>query len=167
MAVTEIFRKAVEDKDVISVRIMMKDSLLQDPSFSKFREMEMQAKSIPDLYAIHDGTMFNTDKSAWNDDYMNDIKVDLIDNFSHERIAHLKEVIQYLHPYTQEEIKNLSGNNFNINKPTAVGGMAGAGIGGVIATAISTSAGATVACIIGGGVAGAAIGHAVGKQTKK
>lgn len=167
MAITQAFQQAVQNGDVLSVRIMMKDSLLRDPSFAEFREMESKAQNMSGLYDSHDGTAFRMDKSAWNDDYMCEVRVDLIDNFSHERIAHLKEVIQYLHPYTQEEIKNLSGNNFNINKPTAVGGMAGAGIGGVIAAAISASAGATVACIIGGGVAGAAIGHAVGKQTKK
>ena len=40
MALTNSFYEAVESNSVRRVRIMMKDSLLVDPTFLQFKEME-------------------------------------------------------------------------------------------------------------------------------
>ena len=40
MALTNAFREAVTEKNVRKIRIMLKDSLLVDPSFKRFQEME-------------------------------------------------------------------------------------------------------------------------------
>ena len=50
------------------------------------------------MYEGHDGSEINVDKSAWDDDYMNKQMVQVVGNFSHERIEHLKEVIRFLRP---------------------------------------------------------------------
>jgi hypothetical protein len=97
MALTNSFYKAVEDKDLQMIRIMMKDSLLYDRSFKTFKEMEKAASSLS-LYEPHDGREFKMDKKDWNDDYMNELMVEVISNFSHERVQHLQEVVRYLRP---------------------------------------------------------------------
>jgi hypothetical protein len=80
------------------VRIMMKDSLLLDLTFTTFREMESAASTLPGLYEPHDGRELKSDVGAWNDDYMNDLMVQVISNFSRERVQHLQDVIRYLRP---------------------------------------------------------------------
>lgn len=98
MAITDSFRKAVTGGDVKDIRIMMKDSLLIDPSFIEFQEMSHLAQNVVGLYDKHDGRQLSNDRTDWNDDYMALLSVQLVDNFSRERIEHLKKVIQYLHP---------------------------------------------------------------------
>ena len=96
MSLTEAFYEAVKNGNLLRVRIMMKDSLLIDPSFRQFEEMEKAASSMKDLYQNHDGRKFETDKNLWNDEYMNTLMVQVISNFSRERIKHLKDVVSYL-----------------------------------------------------------------------
>lgn len=96
--ITDSFKKAVSSKDVLGLRIMMADSLLIDPSFSNFEEMYRLAKNVPGLFDPHDGQEFVNNKSLWNDDYMNKLLVQIVNNFSHERLDHLKEVIRTLRP---------------------------------------------------------------------
>ena len=69
MAITSIFKEAVKSKSVRKVRIMMEDSLLVDPTFMKFEEMEKEAGSMKDiLYDKHDGRELRQDKSTWDED---------------------------------------------------------------------------------------------------
>ncbi|PWV99305.1 hypothetical protein DFQ01_11521 [Paenibacillus cellulosilyticus] len=97
MAITNAFRNAVATGNVIGIRIMMKDSLLVDPTFTEFSEMERYTRNMRGLYDDHDG-QDPENKSAWDDDYMNKLKVQVVENFSHERLRHLKEVVNYLRP---------------------------------------------------------------------
>ena len=103
MAATEIFHTAVREHNLTRVRYMMKDSLLIDPSFREFDEMDRAAAGMGDLYVPHDGTAFRTDQTTWDEDYMNGLLVDMIDNFSKERIAHVKTVVRALHPASEAE----------------------------------------------------------------
>ena len=41
------------------------------------------------------------DKEAWNDAYMDRLMVQVVSNFSHERIEHLKEVVRHQRPVPQ------------------------------------------------------------------
>lgn len=100
MTVAESINNAVAEGDILGLHIMMKDSLLVDPTFTEFGEMERLANNVKELYDPHDGLEFNTNKSTWNDDYMNKLMVQVVRNFSHERINHLKQVVQFLHPIT-------------------------------------------------------------------
>lgn len=97
MKLTNAFHEAVDSGDVRSVRIMMKDSLLIDPSFVQFKEMEEAASSLQGLYEAHDGRDFQ-DKNTWDDNYMNKLMVQVVNNFSHERVEHLKQVVNHLRP---------------------------------------------------------------------
>lgn len=102
MSLTKAFYDAVNSGNKRMVRIMMEDSLLVDLSFEQFKEMEAAASGMKGLYEEHDGRSLNMDKSTWNDDYMNKIMVQVITNFSHERVDHLKEVVRYLRPIPEK-----------------------------------------------------------------
>ena len=98
MKLSDAFYNAVKEKNVRRIRMMMKDSLLIDLTFERFDAMESAAKNIDELYDEHDGKQFILDKSLWNKDYMSTLMVEVVYNFSHERIAHLKDVVRYLYP---------------------------------------------------------------------
>jgi hypothetical protein len=92
------FLIAIQNKDIRLIRIMMKDSMLVDPTFNEFNRMTQRVKDIPGMYDDHDGREFENDKSKWDDDYVAREMVRVVSNFSHERLKHLKEVVRYLHP---------------------------------------------------------------------
>lgn len=98
MPLTNAFHEAVASGNVRRVRIMMKDSLLVDLAFHEFDEMVKATESMPNLYDTHDNRVFETNESAWNDDYMNKLMVQIVGNFSKERIEHLKAVVRKLRP---------------------------------------------------------------------
>lgn len=98
MAITNSFKKAVDDGDVKDIRIMMKESLLVDPSFADFNEKSSYAKNILGVYVAHDGRELNSDESTWDDNYMDKLMSQLSTNFSQERVGHLKKVIRKLRP---------------------------------------------------------------------
>ena len=174
MALTKSFYEAVSEGNVLRIRIMMKDSLLVDPTFREFAEMEKETASIKGLYDEHDGSAFNTNKETWNDEYMNILMVEVVENFSHERIEHLKDVVRYLYPVpktvqntrTSEKNKNTKTNRKTcsyeeqkyrdqqqgryIGTKVATGAVIGAVAGGVVAS----TAGATV---VGGVVVGGVV----------
>ncbi len=184
MAVTNVFKEAVESNSVRKVRIMMKDSLLVDPTFAKFEEMERIASAMDGLYDEHDGNSFQKDRSTWDDEYMNNLMVDVLWNFSHERVEHLKEVVRYLRPVKEKPASvssvNHRGNSGRTERDVpprgnsayqeqkmrdmregsyrgtkaAAGAAAGAVIGGAVAFAVE-------APVVAGALAGAAVAGTV------
>jgi hypothetical protein len=118
MAITDSFRKAVAAGDVKGLRIMMKNSLLVDPTFAEFNEMDSLARGVSGLYEGHDGSGIKVDKSAWNDDYMDRQMVQVVGNFSHERIEHLKEVVRYLRPAAAHQKQGSQENRSGTRQTT-------------------------------------------------
>jgi hypothetical protein len=159
MTVAESINNAISKGDIKSIRIMMKNSLLVDPTFVEFKEMEKLTQNVSGLYDAHDGRELNDDKSAWNDDYMNKLMVQVIRNFSHERLDHLKEVVKYLRP-TRVKPKpphRKDNRGVKIAAGVAGGGMAGGIIAGI--------AGGSV--IIGAVVGAVVVGAVVAVITKR
>ena len=76
----------------------MKSSLYMDPTFRVFEAMDRMASSVPGLYVPYDKGPLKMDADEWTEDYMDKLLVRLVDNFSKERVAHLKKVIRYLYP---------------------------------------------------------------------
>ena len=116
MPVTSDFNAAVRDKNIRRVRIMMKDSLVRDPSFAEFEEMRREAErgiGAKNLYDKHDGESFTLNKSDWNKSYMNNQLVDLMANFSRERINHLKNVCSFIYADEIQAMKQRSQANIN------------------------------------------------------
>lgn len=98
MAITNAFNKAITEGNIRQIRIMLKDSLLVDPTFGRFNEMEKLASTVPGIYDEHDGRPFKSLSSEWSDSYMDSLMVQVVGNFSHERVEHLKNVVRTLRP---------------------------------------------------------------------
>lgn len=84
----------IKDQNLLRARIMLKDSLLVDPTFVQFDEMLTYARNmLPDIVAPFDGDMPETDQNKWDVALMNVEMVELVNNFSDVRIRHLKQVV--------------------------------------------------------------------------
>lgn len=179
MALTNAFYEAVESGNVRRVRIMMKDSLLVDPTFREFKEMEKAGQLMQGLYDTHDGREFEINKSEWDNNYLDKQMVQVVGNFSHERIGHLKDIVKHL-LHVEEKIETNRTSNQKQTRPSyttqnisyeeqkrrdqkdgrylgakvATGVAMGATVGGVVAH----TAGVTV---VGGAITGAVIGGVV------
>lgn len=107
MNVTKEFAEAVQTGKMLRVRIMLKDSLLVDPTAEQFQEMEVYAvKNMGDIYENHDGNSLNYDVTEWNTNYLNQQMVAVVTNFSHERIDLLKQMVKYLFKEKVQNIRN-------------------------------------------------------------
>ena len=186
MALPEAFYEAVNNGDILSVRIMMSNSLLFDRTFAQFSEMEKEAARMNGLYDVHDGRELISDRSKWDDNYMNRLMVQVTDNFSHERLAHLKEVVRYLRPpkekpqqdtqrtdKKEENPRRPSGSSYQEQKKRdqengtflGVGTVVGAGVGAAAGVGIAAlSGGSVVAFAIAGAVVGGIVGGIVGNE---
>lgn len=160
MAITKEFAEAVGGGKLLRVRIMLKDILLVDPSLSMFDEMEAYASArMKNLYDPHNKDIFNYDKTSWNEDYLNEQMVIVVNNFSKERIEFLKNIVRYLY---RDKIQSLSSkqsfadNQLKSTRKTI-------GIGGVVAgTALSiTGICTSYRSVTIGGIAVFAIGVAL------
>lgn len=88
------FSSAVKSGNLLRARIMLKDSMIVDPTFFQFNEMLAYAKrELPDLLEPYDNEILENDKSKWTTDTMNTELVEIVNNFSDVRINHLREVI--------------------------------------------------------------------------
>ena len=185
MAITDSFRNAVAAGNITSIRIMMKDSLLVDPTFGEFEEMSNATKTVDDLFDPHDGRELVFDKSNWNDDYMDKLMVQVVGNFSHERLDHLKEVVKHLRPVTKraqatsqdkssspgsrksyQEQKRQDERDGRIAHNRGIKIAAGSAAGGVAGGALVAILGGGTIAVVAGAVAGAAaVGVVVAKTT--
>ena len=179
MAITEAFREAVKNGNIKGIRIMMKDSLLVDPSFKEFAEMELAVSQLNNIYDTHDGHELLSDESLWDENYMNKLMVRIVGNFSHERVEHLKKVVRKLYPATtiiqssvipssqkqngnsQQKYQHPQQRSYQEQKAhdqrsgsyrgakIAGGAVVGAVVGGMIATPVI---GAAVGAVVGGAI---------------
>lgn len=162
MAITNAFKEAVSSGNVRRLRIMMKDSLLVDPTFEEFNQMQKLAASVPGLYDAHDNKEFVTDKNLWDDNYMNKLMVQVVYNFSRERINHLKEVVRKLRPVSVTPNKSKKNDKSEANMSYAdikkhdqeTGRYISARVGAGIGAGIGLLGGGLVASAVGGSVAG-------------
>ena len=83
MAITEEFDKAITAKDIRMIRIMLKDSLVVDPTLAEFNAMTSIAeKRLEGLYDDHDGEKLSFDTFTWNKNYMDTQMLQVVYNFS-------------------------------------------------------------------------------------
>lgn len=157
MALTETFKKAVEENSKVHVRIMLKDAMLVDPSMKNFNEMISYAEQkMPDLYDLHDGEKLKDSEADWNRDYMNEQMVAGVTNFSRERISLLKQIIRYLY---KDQIPTMTVTN-NLKQETEKSLSSRKVAGGIITvTGAGTMAGgialSNIPLIVAGGVVAA------------
>lgn len=111
MAITSDFMEAVQSGRMMLVRIMLKDSLLIDPTAAQFDEMEQYAtEHMGNIYTPHDGERLNFDVSAWNEEYLNRQMVTVVSCFSRERVDLLKAMVRYLYKDKADKIRSESSN---------------------------------------------------------
>lgn len=111
MAITNEFMEAAQKGKMIRVRIMLKDSLLVDPTATQFDEMERYAtEKMGNIYTEHDGEVLNFDVSSWNEDYLNQQMVTVVNCFSKERIDLLKGMVRFLYKEKTNKIRSEAAN---------------------------------------------------------
>ena len=161
MALTRTFKEAVSTGNVRLLRIMMKDSMLNDPTFVEFNVMKNATQNLSDLYDTHDGRMLNYDKNTWDDSYMNELMVKIVGNFSHERVEHLQAVVKHLRP-PGENHKEIHTPPYkkDYTKVPIAGAIIGAMAGGVIASVYNYS-------VVGGVIGGLVVGMVAVRRMKK
>lgn len=162
MAITKEFIEAVESGKTLRVRIMLKDILLVDPTAAKFDEMEAYATSVlGNIYDEHDGETLNYDVTGWNEDYLNEQMVEVVNNFSKERVGLLKGMVRHIYRDKVQKIRNGEASAHTQEKRAVSQKHIGVGVtvaGAALAVAgICTSH--TILTI--GGVAAAAVGVAL------
>lgn len=107
MAITNEFMETVQSGKMMRVRIMLKDSLLVDPTAAQFDEMERYAnEKMGNIYTEHDGEILNFDVDAWNEEYLNQQMVTVVNCFSKERIDLLKGMVRYLYKDKANKIRS-------------------------------------------------------------
>lgn len=93
---TEEFKKAVEENDIYLVRIMLKDTMMIDPSFKEFNELSSYAiKNMEGVYDEHDGEILKENSSDWNEEYIDEQMTKFISNFSKERLKLLRDICTF------------------------------------------------------------------------
>lgn len=98
MALDKSFMQAVNDNDLTSMRSMIANSFIIDPSTKDVKEMiaVVDKQNIP-IYETQDEIVLNWNKSAWTKDYLNRVLGELLFNFSRERIELLLELTPYVY----------------------------------------------------------------------
>ncbi len=156
---TQEFKKAVEDKNLAAVRMMLSNELLFDPSAKSFAEMlEFAKDKLPNLFEAEAPSRFEipSNKEEWNDEVLSQMKRDLNMNFSVEKLAIFVEMAKHLgagkkvsypdpEPGPQPKPKK-TGNNAGkiVTGSGAVIALTGLCIEGTIGTVLSILGGVVV-----------------------
>lgn len=118
------FSSAVKSGNLLRARIMLKDSMIVDPTFFQFNEMLAYAKrELPDFLEPYDNEILENDKSKWTTDVMNTELVEIVNNFSDVRINHLKEVISVVLADNTKKAFSASPHTVSRDQKTMHGGI--------------------------------------------
>lgn len=140
MALTEEFDKAITVKNTRMIRIMLKDSLVVDPTFEEFNKMVSIAENnLNDLYDEHDGEKLNFDSSSWTKDYMNEQMVQVVYNFSKERLNLLKSICKNMYKGRANKIEAERVNTREIHRVTQKQVGTGVVISGVVIATVGVA----------------------------
>lgn len=138
MSITKKFRDAVSNNDIRLVRIMIKNDMIVDPSMDELNQMISIAEpKLTTLYDDHNGEVLDYEKSNWTKDYMDQQMVEVVNNFSKERLELLQNICQYLYKdkvsiiFEQKNNKNSKNQKIAKNEVGLI-----LLIGGVIAVAV-------------------------------
>lgn len=153
MAVTKEFAEAVQNKSAMRVRIMLKDSLLVDPSAKQFDEMiSFATEKMGDIYVPHDGENLEFNNASWTKEYLNQQMVAAVNGFSKERINLLKAMVKYLYKdklnKAADKTSKTSLKNRFTHKQIGIGAIVAGGI--LLIAGICISGVLPVILVIGG-----------------
>jgi hypothetical protein len=91
------FQKAVDEQDLIKVRIMLANNLIYNPASKEVDAMLRCAEEkFYDLYEKHDGGIFNDNSELWSIDLLSSVHNEIEDNFSKERWRYMRNLAIYV-----------------------------------------------------------------------
>ena len=104
MAISSEFQDAVKEKNILRIRIMLKDSLLIDRSFSMFKELLAYAKKHGvEVLMMGAGDSLERADKPWTVDLMNSELVSLVNDFTKEHIQYVMDIIREILPVEKVE----------------------------------------------------------------
>ena len=175
------FKKAVENGDLSDVRLFLSNELMLDPRGASFHEMLAYAESqLNGLFVPDDGHRSEKDASLWDKDFLYQIKNELDDNFSREKLnyyekvakqvlkdkarqLHEEEVKQQQHQSENQKSEQRIENWFEEHKKQVYTGVT---VGGAVLTTIGLCVSKVALTTLG--VVGIAVGgYMLYKETKK
>lgn len=86
-------KQYADNGNLKELKYIFVDALDVDPTFVGYEEDYNYCLSIPGLLEPHiELTPFTQDTTLWDESYWVKLKMDLIKNFSHKRMSHMREV---------------------------------------------------------------------------
>jgi len=117
MSIPDKLKEHVKNQDINSIRIMLKNIIIADPTFGEFNELNSYVKENHiDIYEKYDGKVFEEDITKWNKDYLNTECIRLVANFSEERVKHIRKVCKVVY---KERIELINKERNDSEKKTA------------------------------------------------
>lgn len=87
------FNTAVLKRDLLMVRILLKDALILDNSSKTVDEMIKRVEDdMPQVFEEHNGERFSENPWEWDMDFLNHNLIKLMENFSLARYEYLRRV---------------------------------------------------------------------------
>lgn len=86
-------RECIEKQDIKGLRYIFVDSLDVDPTFEEYKADYEYCKNIKGLFDLYkEITPLQQDERKWNMDYWDQLKIDLMKNYSLKRFEHMRKV---------------------------------------------------------------------------
>lgn len=159
------FIKAVDSGDITNVRLFLINELMLDPRGKSFTEMKSYAESkLNNLYDDDNGKTYDKGESEWDENFLFEVKTDMIDNFSKERLAFyekiakqvLKDKAEHLdaeektNRYKTSQTHRTSTKNAWTSKKTAYSSIVAGGVAAtVVGLCVEKAALATILTSVG------------------
>lgn len=100
MELTEEFITAVNNRDIFTIRIMLKDSLLIDKTFQLFTKMRFYAENRGVNFWSAETEEFQRQPSQyWTESLMNSELTNLVYDFTAERLRYCQDIIRKVYNY--------------------------------------------------------------------
>lgn len=117
MAVSREYAQAVRDNNTLRVRIMLKDSLLVDKTFSLFNELVKYAEMNGVSVWQAQEEPLEEEKKPWTIDIMNYELTALVNNFTKEHVDYVKQIIKEIYKYELHQDTSHSQKSINPHLP--------------------------------------------------
>lgn len=112
--ITSEFRQAVKERNLLRIRIMMKDSLLIDKSAELFHEMNKYAKTKGIYVWTKNGEEFDVlPEDSWDESLLNSELVKLINDFTVNRVNYCLRIIRKIYKDENKKKSNVKGKSKN------------------------------------------------------
>lgn len=112
--IDQYIKNYIQDNDIISLKISLKDSVIYDPSFKQYDEIYNSiVENIGDIYETHNGEKFEFSIENITKDELNRQLGLLMINFSKERIEFIREMCKILYNDKIEKDQKLHCNRKN------------------------------------------------------